>query len=210
MDLLKTMGAAGIALLCASAAQATTVTLGPVSAVVVTATCNGVPSGTSGCGTTSSRRDVNSINYGTPDSLFYSLGLGGDLVLDFSASLGATHALSALTVLYETTWGNRNTYLETLDAYVSMDGVHWGSAYALNNSGSGAAQLDVGLLPFRWLWLHDTTPSTTGGDGFDLNSLTVTVVDYNTPITPAPAAAVLLGSALLAGGALRRRNRRAA
>ena len=75
MDLLKTMGAAGIALLCAGAAHAT-----PVTFTVETATCALANGAVPGCGV-ASRRNTGAINLGAADSHFYSLGLGGELVL---------------------------------------------------------------------------------------------------------------------------------
>lgn len=199
MDLLKTMGAAGIALLCAGAAHATPVL--PVSFTVETATCALANGAVPGCGV-ASRRDTGAINLGSPDTSFYSLGLGGELVLHFN------QALRGITSFFETTWGNPDLYKEEASFSVSTDGVNWTDiGVATNWLSAGISTFTVGSS-FTWLRLVDKT-SGTGGDGFDLNALQVTV-DENTPITPAPAAAVLLGSALLAGGALRRRNRRAA
>lgn len=195
MDLLKTVGAAGIALLCAGAAQAT-----PVAFTVETATCALSNGAVAGCGA-DSRRDTGAINLGTADSTFYSLGLGGQLVLHFD------QALTGVTTFFETTWGNPNVYQETANFSVSSDGVNWQFIGAATNWLSAGISTFHVAQTFTWLLLEDMTAGTTG-DGFDLNALEVSAA--GTPEVPAPAAAVLLGSALLAGGALRRRNRRAA
>lgn len=209
MNLFKHIGAAVLALGLVGSAQAATVS-------VVSGTCvGGVGAPGVTCGS-AGRTDASAVNLGAADGSFFSLGVGSALTGGIGGYLllkilpGFTGTNSAI----EVTWGNTAAHPEYAEAYVgntsNLATLLSGTAHALNNL-TGVSTIDVGAGAFAYLLLRDVTklvsPSSPSGDGFDLDAIRITEANANLPVVPAPAALVLLGSAMGALGLLRRRKR---
>lgn len=226
MVLLKTMGAGAVALaaLCCGSAQAATVT-GTVTAVQ--GSCGGAittglsaTGGSVQCATDSSRLNAAAIDvlgniadvtYAQYASIF-SLGVNGYLLLQFSGT--GIAGINATTAITERT-DSRTGYFEYLDVYAgnTADIATLLTNQVVNdmsNQGTGTESFNLGGPgTYSYLLLVDDSPLVPGRDGFDIAALQVTWVEDN-PDVPLPAAGLMLGSAVLGFGALRRRKQKAA
>lgn len=136
----------------------------------------------------------------TDGDQFYSLGLGGNLVLDFGSSLYGMGTI--IEVTFKLAY-----YLETADIFVSNDTnftdpkVASVGNFEAQETGGGYSFLVS--TPFRYLKIVDTSPVVAGRDGFDVAEISFSPV-------PVPAAGLMLAGGLLGLGALRRRAKKAA
>lgn len=169
----------------------------------------------------STNRADTSNALGAPDQVgnkaggFYSLGLGGAAVFGFGQSFGGS------ANLFEVTFGCSGAqtpdgfckYRESVDIY-TFDGAYTpfdttfvvddliALGFSLAESvPNGQANTDAGASvsidgSFTYLALVDTSPSGPGRDGFDVDSISVSVV-------PLPASALLLLAGLGAFGIAR-------
>ena len=144
------------------------------------------------------RSDPNAV-IGAADGIFYSLGLGGNLVLDFGEQVGSPGMVTEVTFRLE-------GYIEKMEIYVSstLDFLAAAVATVSNQSAGlpGGAVVTFSSDPFRYVKLVDISPAVKGRDGFDVDSISFSPV-------PVPAAGLLLGGALFGLGALRRRAKKA-
>jgi len=147
-----------------------------------------------------SRTDPNAV-IGPADGVFYSLGFGGYLVLDFGSGLVTSPgAVTEVTFRLE-------GYLEKMQVFVSktLDFLEPAVATISNQVAGlpGGTSFSFTTDGFRYVKLVDISPSGSGPrDGFDIDSISFTPV-------PVPAAGLLLGGALAGLGALRRRSKKA-
>lgn len=146
-----------------------------------------------------SRSDPNAV-IGAADGVFYSLGLGGNLVLDFGVGMATSPgAVSEVTFRLE-------GYIEKMEVYVSSTLAFLDAAVATVSNQSaglpGGTTVSFTTDPFRYVKLVDISPAGKGRDGFDVDSISFSPV-------PVPAAGLLLGGALFGLGALRRRAKKA-
>jgi hypothetical protein len=136
---------------------------------------------------------------GAADGVFYSLGLGGNMVLDFGQQVGSPGMVAEVTFRLE-------GYIEKMEIYVSstLDFLAGAVATVSNQSAGlpGGAVVSFSSDPFRYVKLVDISPVVKGRDGFDVDSISFSPV-------PVPAAGLLLGGALFGLGALRRRAKKA-
>jgi hypothetical protein len=114
---------------------------------------------------------------------FYSLGIGGEMVLSFGKPFTAGDA-----VVFETTFGNRAIYPESVELLVSTDGISFIHVTDLNNLSADTHLVLSDFIaetgPFHFLKLKDKTdpaPFLAGGfdlkaDGFDVNAVGVTAI----------------------------------
>lgn len=145
------------------------------------------------------RSDANAV-IGAADGVFYSLGLGGNLVLDFGVGMASTPgAVSEVTF-------NLEGYIERMWVYVSktLDFSAPAVAYVSNQQAGlpGGATLTFATEGFRYVKLVDASPVRAGRDGFDVDSISFSPV-------PVPAAGLMLAGAVAGLGALRRRAKKA-
>lgn len=145
------------------------------------------------------------ISGGRPNIDFVTLGLGGSIVLGFNEPFATSLRI------YETTWGERSAWPESLDVAVgvgpSANEATWYDVTSfLNTDGLALGEL-ISLAPvhassgqaqFDFVRIADTTASLEFGisyEGIDVNAVATETV-------PEPASLVLLSLGLLA---LRRR-----
>ncbi len=127
---------------------------------------------------------------------FYSLGLGGNLVLDFGSNLYGIGKIIEVTFKLA-------HYVETATVYVSNSTTFSGGPVAsvVNADAQGGYSFTVST-PFRYIKLVDTSPVVAGRDGFDVAEVSFSPV-------PVPAAGLMLAGAVAGLGALRRRAKKA-
>ena len=132
----------------------------------------------------------------TDGDQFYSLGLGGNLVLDFGSSL------YGLGKIIEVTFKLAH-YVETADVYISNSTTFSNPAVAsVVNADAQDGFSFLVSTPFRYIKLVDTSPVVKGRDGFDVAEVSFSPV-------PVPAAGLMLAGAVAGLGALRRRAKKA-
>lgn len=141
---------------------------------------------------------------GGTDGSFYALGLGGQLELAFAAPLFAP---GAMITLEEVTFGGpiASGHFEAVDVYSVLGGV----ATLVDTVTNATATTTLYIAQsFEYIRLVDVTlrefASTLSGDGFDVDSVTITGM----AAVPVPAGGALLLSGL--GGLAMMRRRRAA
>lgn len=109
---------------------------------------------------------------------FYSLGFGGEIVVEYDCCIANRDGPDVIVV--EDTWGAYP--LETADVYASADGVAWVYLGEANNTvrdttynWQTVSMFDLGdLACARFIKVIDTTdpgPLPTDADGFDLNTI---------------------------------------
>lgn len=128
---------------------------------------------------------------------FYSLGLGGSIILDFGRLVTSPGSVTEVTFRLA-------GYVERLRILVSSvtDDASFTQVATIENDEAQApsgATLTFASAPFRYVKLVDFSPVRAGRDGFDVAEISFSPV-------PVPAAGLLLGGALLGAGALRRRK----
>lgn len=130
-------------------------------------------------------------------STFYTLGLGGSIVLDFGYAVGSPGSITEITY-------NTSGYYEAVSVYVSntLDFSDPAVAY-VTNQGDTTSTISFETEGFRYLLLVDDSSRGYNRDGFDLAEISFSPV-------PVPAAGLLLGGALLGLGAARRRVKKVA
>jgi len=145
---------------------------------------------------------------------FYSLGLGGNLVLDFGTMVGGKGTVIEVTYNLDDNYGSslpgyNGGYTESMDVYVSASTDFSGATLVASVSNADAQLPGFSFIVsevFRYVKLVDTTLATNeyspSVDGFDIAEISFTPV-------PVPAAGLLLGGALAGLGALRRRSKKA-
>lgn len=141
---------------------------------------------------------------GKADGIFYSLGKGGNLVLDFgNGFVKAPGNVSEITFRLA-------GYLEKVRIYVSetLDFTGAESVIVSNKTAGqpGGASLTFAAPSFRYVKLVDIGPANDGDfglDGFDVDSISFSPV-------PVPAAGLMLAGAVAGLGALRRRAKKSA
>lgn len=137
-------------------------------------------------------RSVTDNALGATDGLFYSLGLGGSLTLDFGRLVGGTGTITEVTY-------NATGYLEYAQLFTSLDGVTYTALTTSFNGLAVAGEEITADAPFRYLKLVDASPAGKGRDGFDVDSVGFAPV-------PLPAAGLALAAGLAGLATLRRRR----
>jgi hypothetical protein len=148
---------------------------------------------------TADRSDPEAVK-GAADGVFYSLGLGGNMVLDFgSGFVKAPGNVSEITFKLE-------GYIEKVRVYVSktLDFTGAESVLVSNQQAGlpGGVSLTFAASSFRYVKLVDLSPKGYNRDGFDVDSISFSPV-------PVPAAGLMLAGAVAGLGALRRRAKKA-
>lgn len=138
---------------------------------------------------------------GAADRSFYSLGIGGSIVLGFEKLVAGMGSIT------EVTWSLPG-YFEFADVFTSLDGITWNPiGQATNQLAQAGMALDGGSDPFRFVKLVDVSSGTakSGRDGFDIDA--IGFEEYVPAPVPLPAAGFLLIGALagMGGLALRRK-----
>ena len=132
----------------------------------------------------------------TDGDQFYSLGLGGNLVLDFGSTV---HGIGRII---EVTYKLAN-YAESLEVYISGSTTFSGGPVAsVTNADSQTGFSFLVTSPFRYIKLVDTSDVRPHRDGFDVAEISFSPV-------PVPAAGLMLAGAVAGLGALRRRAKKA-
>lgn len=138
---------------------------------------------------------------GPADGIFYSLGIGGSLVLDFGSGVKVNSPGLVTEVTFRLT-----NYIERMSIFVSktLDFTDPAVLTVSNQAAGlpGGATLSFVSDYFRYVKLVDFSPSGVARDGFDVDSISFTEV-------PVPASGLLMGAALFGLGAMRRRNKKA-
>lgn len=127
---------------------------------------------------------------GAADGKFYSLGLGGSIILGFSQTVWGAGSVVEITNL------PRSRYIESAIFSTSMDGVTWTTLGEYSNK---VTTLYAGATKFLFLKLEDTSPIVAGRDGYDIDAIGFTPV-------PVPAAGLLLAGGLAGLGLMKRRK----
>ena len=174
------------------------------------------------------RSDETSV-FGAADGDFYSLGIGGELVLKFDSL-----AFEGPGAVVEVTYGNTNNWDEYVDVFFATSAQYDEgnasdlSGFALlgntgtNNpihNGNAQAGADLGVpAGDDWVYIlfrdstaaHSNDQRALNGDGFDIDSVWVTV-DPTREIAPVPlpAGIWMMGVAFAGLGAAARRKARA-
>ena len=179
---------AGALLACASSAGAITYATDVISVV------EGAGAGTPG-------RDDPTATLGAEDDSFYSLGLGGEIVLGFDTEF------TGPGTAWEVTFGNAASHAEAIAIAVGNDGVFTDVGVVTNIDASGVTGASFAFDGvFNQLRVTDVTliefSSSPSTDGFDLNAVGVTELG----VVPIPASVLLLGAAV-GGLAVARRAR---
>jgi hypothetical protein len=153
--------------------------------------------------TVSSERADAASALGAADKSFYSLGLGGEIVLGFDK------LVSGLGSITEVTFALPN-YFEYANVFTSLDGETWTSiGQASNQFAQAGLALDGGSDPFQFVKLVDVSPGKIGSgrDGFDIDA--IGFEEYVPAPVPLPAAGFLLIGALVGMGGLSLRRKKA-
>jgi len=197
----------------ASAIAANAITITPVAAdcdanIVDTANPDIATVACGGMG----RNDATAVNLGNPDGNFYSLGMqtsgdqnafGGSLILEIDPAFTGT------AMIFEVT--NPSNHFEAAEVYVtnSLSSAKGFSPLYVGTVDNGfggqttaTSSVEIVGGPWKYLVLTDISHTLAGSgseDGFDVDSIKLSAV-------PVPGAALLLGTALVGMGALRRRG----
>lgn len=151
------------------------------------------------------RMNVNNAVDGSLDS-FYSLGLGGEIVLGFSNLV--TAASNTITA-FEVTFQPKGNHREAADVFAVLNGVGTfvGTIFNTGSEGSVNPSSVTTNMTFDSIRLVDVTrrefANSTSFDGFDIAKVSVAAV-------PLPAAGLMLMAGLGGLAALRRRKNKAA
>lgn len=152
------------------------------------------------------RMNVNNAVDGSLDS-FYSLGLGGEIVLGFSKLV--TAASNTITA-FEVTFQPKGDHFEAADIYTILNGEQKFAGTVTNAGGIG--NVNASSVTANWTFdsirLVDVTrrefgETSSSFDGFDIAKVSVAAV-------PLPAAGLMLMAGLGGLAALRRRKNKAA
>lgn len=138
---------------------------------------------------------------------FYSLGLGGSLVIEFDPVItGST------TVVEVTFGGNSSSHDEEMEIYGSNDGLSFDLLGSANNQATGNRNQKTTVAfagSYSFLGFLDVSeaafPGTDSKDGFDIAAISVDSVTGG-PVVPLPASAVLLLAGLGAIAGVKRRK----
>jgi len=131
--------------------------------------------------------------FGVADGKFYSLGLGGSIVLGFSSYVGGNGSVVEITNL------PRSSYIENAIFSVSLDGKSWTTLGEYSNKVTSL----YSDSPFLYLKVEDTSPVVAKRDGYDIDS--ISFEQYLAPV-PLPAAGLLLIGGLAGLGIMKRRK----
>lgn len=151
------------------------------------------------------RMNVNNAVDGSLNS-FYSLGLGGEIVLGFSNLV--TAASNTITA-FEVTFQPKGNHREAADVFALLNGISTfvGTIFNIGSDGSVNPSSIATNLTFDSIRLVDVTrrefADSTSYDGFD-------VAQVNVAAVPLPAAGLMLMAGLGGFAALRRRKTKAA
>lgn len=137
---------------------------------------------------------------GAADGEFYSLGLGGSLVVGFAQSLfDASNNISAFEITYERDIGHD----EAVDVYSVLGGVETYLGRLLNSVAASSVRAQTA---FEYIKLVDVTRTVfptvnnqSSRDGFDVDAVSIAPV-------PLPAAGLMLLAGLGGLAAVRRRK----
>lgn len=135
---------------------------------------------------------------GATNGTFYSLGLGGSMVLGFARSMFPAGTVSTFEITFNRLVGHDEAVeISTLD---SMGNLVENLGIVDNTPGAASK---FASLPFSYIRLLDVTsavfPTSTSFDGYDVDSVGVAPI-------PLPAAGVLLLAGLGGLAAVRRRK----
>ncbi len=143
---------------------------------------------------------------GAADGKFYSLGLGGDLTLDFGKTVSGTTEIRVSEVTYS--FVNLSRYLEAVDLFALLGGGETLIGRLANHEALAGRVLSY-VGSFDGLRFVDVTkaafPTSPSADGIDIDAVELTVAEL--AAVPLPASGAILVAGLGAFGLLRRRRR---
>ena len=123
-----------------------------------------------------SSRGRSGLTLGNPDSGYFGLGIGGDIVFSFGGQF------SKQVTVWETTFGSQSSqseYDEKVEVFVGNDLENWLSIGTIENIADGAkgdkgATLDIGNDNlYQYIKLVDRSQAFRNRNGFDINAVGV-------------------------------------
>lgn len=196
MNILKTLLASAVLAASAAGANAATYT----ADTLVSATAGACEGSASDCAANDRLNANNAVD--GDSSTFYSLGLGGSLVVGFSEIVGSI--LPSTVSVFEVTFNRGTSHAEAADVYAIDES---GSESLLGRITNRIGESSVfASSAFQYLKLVDVSevefPETTSFDGYDVAKIAIAPV-------PLPAGGLLLLGGLGGLAALRRRKKAA-
>lgn len=196
MNTLKTLLASAVLAASAAGANAATYT----ADTLVSATAGACTGTVSGCAADDRQNTANAVDGNA--STFYSLGLGGSIVVGFSEIVG--NIMPSAVSVFEVTFKRSSGHKEAADVFaIDESGAESLLGRITNKIGENSV---FATAAFKYIKLVDVTtaefPTSTSFDGYDVAKVSIAPV-------PLPAGGLMLLGGLGGLAALRRRKKAA-